>query len=61
MEQACWTAGRAQAIDPLLDRAAQPLAAAGISANAVTLAACALGLARRRGDSLDNGTLPASS
>ena len=31
-------------IDPLLDRAARPVAAAGISANMVTLAACALGL-----------------
>jgi phosphatidylglycerophosphate synthase len=31
-------------IDPLLDRAARPIAAAGVSANAVTLAACALGL-----------------
>jgi phosphatidylglycerophosphate synthase len=32
-------------IDPALDRAASSLAAAGISANAVTLAACAVGLA----------------
>ena len=32
-------------IDPTLDRAARSLAAAGISANAVTLAACAVGLA----------------
>ena len=32
-------------IDPALDRAARSLAAAGISANAVTLAACAIGLA----------------
>ena len=32
-------------IDPLLDRAARPVAAAGISANAVTLAGCAVGLA----------------
>ena len=31
-------------IDPLLDRIAKPAAAAGISANAVTLAACAVGL-----------------
>jgi phosphatidylglycerophosphate synthase len=31
-------------IDPLLDRAAKPMAAAGVSANMVTLAACALGL-----------------
>ncbi len=32
-------------IDPTLDRAARRLAAAGISANVVTLAACAVGLA----------------
>ena len=32
-------------IDPSLDRAARSLAASGISANAVTLAACAIGLA----------------
>jgi phosphatidylglycerophosphate synthase len=32
-------------IDPLLDRAARRVAAAGISANAVTLAACVVGLA----------------
>jgi phosphatidylglycerophosphate synthase len=32
-------------IDPLLDRAAKLVAAGGISANAVTLAACAVGLA----------------
>ena len=31
-------------IDPLLDRAAKPIAAAGVSANGVTLAACAVGL-----------------
>src|SRR4051812_20202219 len=31
-------------IDPLLDRIAKPIAAAGYSANAVTLAACAIGL-----------------
>jgi phosphatidylglycerophosphate synthase len=31
-------------IDPLLDRAAKPIAAAGVTANGVTLAACAVGL-----------------
>jgi phosphatidylglycerophosphate synthase len=31
-------------IDPLLDRAARPIAAAGVSANTVTLAACTLGV-----------------
>ena len=31
-------------IDPLLDRAAKPIAAAGVPANGVTVAACAVGL-----------------